>query len=60
MPSSLRRPVSARPAPMRTGSWISSVRRHQPSAAVKTTSRNELDPKSQTAMRRSAAMRPAE
>jgi hypothetical protein len=29
-------------------------------AAVKTTRRNELDPKSQTAMRRSAAMRLAD
>ena len=40
------------PSPMRTVSWISSVRFHHWSGTqVKTTSRNEFDPRSTTASR---------
>src|SRR3954453_8106583 len=50
-------PAASRPAPTRTGSWISSVRLHQPrppcSPHEKTTRRNEFDPRSMTARRRS-------
>src|SRR4051812_15550332 len=41
---------------MRTTSWISSVRfHHEPGTAVKTTSRNEFEPRSMTAVRRCSA-----
>src|SRR3954452_9608130 len=50
-------PAASSPAPTRTGSWISSVRLHQPwppcSPHEKTTRRNEFDPRSMTARRRS-------
>src|SRR3954470_3765875 len=50
-------PAASRPAPTRTASWISSVRFHQPwppcSPHEKTTRRNEFDPRSMTARRRS-------
>src|SRR3954451_725482 len=55
--SSLSSPVSSSPAPIRTASWISSVRFHHASSAPKTTSRNELDPRSATAVRCTAAQR---
>ena len=43
---------------MRTASWISSVRlNHESSTQVKTTSRNELDPRSTTASRALASLR---
>ncbi len=43
---------------MRTVSWISSVRRHHESSTqVKTTSRNEFDPRSMTASRSSVHCR---
>jgi len=51
MGSAPRRPLAARPSPMRTGSYISSLRRHQLAPALNTTSRNELDPRSITARR---------
>src|SRR3954469_6982514 len=51
-----RRPDSDCPSPTRTASWISSVRFHQPAPAEKTTSRNELEPQSTTARRRSATL----
>jgi hypothetical protein len=45
-------PVVSRPSPIRTGSWISSVRFHHWSGTqVNSTSRNEFDPRSMTASR---------
>src|SRR3954454_20864820 len=50
-------PAASSPAPTRTGSWMSSVRRHHAcppcSPHEKTTRRNEFDPRSMTARRRS-------
>ena len=59
-PAAARRPRRG-PSPTRTASWISSVRRHQPwppcSPQVNTTRRNEFDPRSITARRRSVTGR---
>src|SRR4051812_43095203 len=60
--SGCRACVASSPSPMRTASWISSVRfHHDPSAAscqVNTTSRKEFDPRSTTAWRRSVMAGP--
>ncbi len=53
--SGCRSPDASSPSPTRTGSWISSVRRHHaPSTQLNTTRRNEFDPRSITASLRSA------
>ena len=50
-------PVASRPSPTRTASWISSVRfHHESSVQVKTTRRNEFDPRSMTASRSSHSL----
>src|SRR3954464_6698766 len=51
-------PAASSPSPIRTASWISSVRFHRASDHVKTTRRNEFDPRSTTAWRRSGTSAP--
>src|SRR2546423_10842350 len=57
--SGCRSPVASSPAPIRTVSWISTVRFHQPSAELNTTSRNEFEPRSMTASERGVLIRSA-